>query len=126
MNAIKAVLAGVVVALASCSTVDSTDLGTGINTVDKDYKNTSVKQAHDASLATIKDENLQLDTDKWDDLGSQIVASRRTDPDNKVLVDVKAVDNNTCTVSVRVQPGDKQQAEMIQGKIAEKLGPSAK
>lgn len=109
--------------LASCG---SSDLGTGMNDVDRTYTTTSVKQAHDASLATLKDEKLQIEKDTWDDLGSEVVARRATDPDNKVLVSVKAMEGNSCEVTVRVQPGDKGQAEVIQNKISQKLTPAAK
>jgi hypothetical protein len=108
-------------AMASCS---SSDLGTGMNTVDREYTATP-KQAHDAALATLKGENLQIESDKSDALGANLVAKRGTG-DDKVLVDVKGMDKGKCRVSVRVQPGDKDQATMIQEKIGEKLTPAAK
>jgi len=118
----KAAAGGVLLcALASCS---STDLGTGVNTVDREYTAT-VKEAHDAALATLKAQNLQLESDKSDALGSTIVAKRGT-TDDKVLVDVKGLDKGKSRVSVRVQPGDKEQAMMIQDKIGEKLTPAAR
>ena len=40
----------VALALASCS---SSDLGTGMNTVDREY-NISVKEAHEAALSALK------------------------------------------------------------------------
>lgn len=112
---------GVALALASCS---SSDLGTGMNTVDREYKNT-VKEAHDAALTTLKNENLQIESDKADSLGANIVAKRGAS-DDKVLVDVKGMEKGTTRVSVRVQPGDKHQAGLIQDKIADKLTPAAK
>lgn len=108
-------------ALASCS---SSDLGTGMNTVDREYKNT-VKEAHDAALATLRHENLQIETDRADALGANIVAKRGAS-DDKVMVDVKGMDKGTTRVSVRVQPGDKNQANLIQDKIGEKLSPAAR
>jgi hypothetical protein len=112
---------GIALALAACS---SSDLGTGINTVDRDYKNT-VKEAHDAALATLKHENLQIESDRADALGANIVAKRGAS-DDKVLVDVKGMEKGTTRVSVRVQPGDKNQANLIQDKIGEKLNPTAR
>jgi hypothetical protein len=108
-------------ALASCS---SSDLGTGLNTVDRDY-NSTVKEAHDAALATLKDKNLQLESDKGDALGANIVA-RRGATEDKVFVDIKGVEKGKTKVSVRVQPGDKEKATLIQDKIGEKLTPAAK
>ena len=118
----KVSVAGLWIALvmAACS---SSDLGTGINTVDREYKAT-VKEAHDASLAVLKAENLQVETDKTDSLGSAIVAKRGTS-DDKVMVDIKGLEKGKSRVSVRVQPGDKEQANMIQEKISQKLTPAA-
>src|SRR5262245_30146367 len=105
----KATAAGLWIAMvmAACS---SSDLGNGMNTVDKDYKAT-VKEAHDASLAVLKADNLQIASDKTDSLASSIVAKRGTS-DDKVLVDVKGLEKGMCRVSVRVEPGDKEQAKM--------------
>ena len=118
----KVSAAGLWIALvmAACS---SSDLGTGMNTVDREYKAT-VKEAHDASVAVLKSENLQIATDKTDSLSSSIVA-KRTTSDDKVLVDVKGLEKGMCRVSVRVEPGDKEQAKMIQEKIGQKLTPAA-
>jgi Fe2+ transport system protein FeoA len=127
MNLIKGGLAGVLLVLASCgegSTLSSEDLGTGMNTVDRDYKGT-VKQAHDASVTALKSENLKVETDKWDDLGAETVAMGATE-DSKVTVNIKALDKDTCRVSVRVGSGNKDQADMIQAKISEKVTPSVK
>src|SRR5262245_1403381 len=107
----KASLAGILaIALAACS---SSDMGTGINTVDREYSAT-VKQAHDAAMTTLKNQELEIETDKSDTLGSNIVAKRKSNPDNKVLIEVKALETDKTRVSVRVQPGDKNQAKMIQ------------
>jgi hypothetical protein len=114
----KMSLAGILaIALAACS---STDYGTGINTVDREYS-ASVKQAHDASMSALKNQDLEIETDKSDTLGSNIVARRKSNPDNKVLIEVKAMETDKTRVSVRVQPGDKNQAKMIQDQIARKL-----
>ena len=114
----KLSLAGLLaIGLAACS---STDYGTGVNTVDREYSAT-VKQAHDASVSTLKQQDLEIETDKSDTLGSNIVAKRKSNPDNKVLIEVKALETEKTRVSVRVQPGDKNQAKMIQDQIEKKL-----
>jgi hypothetical protein len=112
---------GLALALASCS---SSDLGTGINTVDKEYSAT-VKQSHDAAVAALKTQDLEIESDKSDTLGASIVAKRKANPDNKVLIEVKAVEKDETRVSVRVQPGDRNQAQMIQDRIAEQLEKTA-
>jgi hypothetical protein len=108
-------------ALAACS---SNDAGTGINTVDREYSAT-VKHAHDAAVATLQKQDLEIVTDKGDNLGASIVAKRKANPDNKVLIDVKAIEADKTRVSVRVQPGDMNQAKMIQDQIEKKLGKTA-
>jgi len=118
----KMSLAGILaIALAACS---SSDYGTGINTVDRDYDST-VKHAHDAAMATLKQQDLEIESDKSDTLGSSIVAKRKANPDNKVLIEVKALETDKTRVSVRVQPGDKNQANMIQDQIQKKLEKTA-
>lgn len=113
----KLLVGGVLMAaLASCS---SGDLGTGINTVDREYA-ASVKEAHDAALTTLKNKNLQIESDKSDALGANIVAKRGAS-DDRVLVDVRPGDKGKSIVSVRVQPGDKSQATMIQDEIDHNL-----
>jgi hypothetical protein len=108
-------------ALASCS---SNDLGTGINTVDREYAS-SVKEAHDAALMILISQSLQIESDKADAFGASIVARRGTS-DDKVLVEVKGLKKAMTVVSVRVQPGDKAKAALLQDQIGEKLTPAAK
>jgi hypothetical protein len=110
-----------VIVLASCR---SSDLGTGMNTVDRNFS-CSVKEAHDAAVATLTDEKLKIESDQGDALESKIVAKRGTS-DDKVLVDVKGLDSNKTNVSVRVEPGDKDKAKLVLDKIGEKLTPAAK
>ena len=108
-------------ALASCS---SSDLGTGINTVDREYAS-SVKEAHDAALMILINQGLEIQKNKIDAFGASIVARRGTTGD-KVLVDVKGLENARTQVSVRVQPGDKVKATLLQDQIGQKLTPPAK
>ena len=108
-------------ALASCS---SNDLGTGINTVDREYA-TSVKEAHDAALTILISQSLRIESDQIDAFGASIVA-RRGASDEKVLVEVKGMKKAMTEVSVRVQPGDKVKATLLQDQIGEKLTPPAK
>ena len=118
----KLLVGGVLMAaLASCS---SGDLGTGVNTVDREYS-ASVKEAHDAALMTLKNKDLQIESDKSDSLGASIVAKRGAS-DDKVLVDVTPREKGKSLVSVRVQPGDKNQATMIQDEIDHNLTKTAK
>ena len=42
------------------------------------------------------------------------------------MVDIQGKEKGKSSVSVRVQPGDKAQATMLQDRIEEKLSPAAK
>jgi|SRR5579862_2149290 len=111
----------VTLTLASCS---SNDLGTGINTADREYAST-IKEAHDAALTVLISQSFQIESDKSDAFGASIVARRGTS-DDKVLVEVQGLKKAMTEVSVRVEPGDKVKANLLQDQIAEKLTPAAK
>jgi hypothetical protein len=95
------------------------DLGTGLNTVDRQYAKTP-REAWDAAVAAVKAMELQVESDRHDALGGELVA-RRADG-HRVNVIVKAMDRNSSQVSVRVEPGNRNMAEMIHEWMADKLG----
>ena len=78
-----------------------------------------------AVLATLISENLQIESNKADALGASVVA-RRGATEDKVLVEVKGLKKGKTNVSVRVQPGDKAKATVLQDQIGEKLTRAAK
>jgi hypothetical protein len=96
------------------------DLGTGLNTVERIYAHAP------ADLIPIVQRSLQalelkMDSEKHDNLGGELVAVRATG--QKVTVTVRGLDSNRSTVSVRVEPGDRNLANLVQDKITEHLGP---
>jgi hypothetical protein len=97
----------------------SNDLGSGANTVDRDF----AKPASDVWKASVKSaESMGLTVvgDSHDQFGGELVACRANgDP---VRVWVRSVDDTHSQVSVRVEPGDHSMALMFQERIAEKLG----
>lgn len=119
-NAVAIVAAVLVLGTVACRTARERDLGTGLNTVDKRYPK-PVGEAWDAALAAVKEHDLKIETERHDSLGGEIVATRGN-TDDKVTVRVKAVDSGNTDVSVRVDPGDRNMAEMIHGKISQELG----
>ena len=112
------------VALSGCGKSNNelapkkTDFGTGLNTVEKMYSATPVNLFEVVSSA-LQSYGLTVDTNRHDDLGGEIVA-RRADG-SKVTAKITARDEASSEVSVRVAPGNKNLAEMIHAKIAEKV-----
>jgi hypothetical protein len=96
-----------------------TDFGTGLNTVEKTYEATPVRLIEVVSGA-LKGYDLTMESDRHDDLGGEITA-RRADG-SKVTAKITARDEASSEVSIRVSPGNKNLAEMIHARIAEKVG----
>jgi len=118
-------MAALVLALAACSSSDKTsstkqsDLGTGINTIDRQYGR-SASDAWDAAVAAVKTYDITVESDAHDAMGGELRAHRGSG--EKVMVRVKSLDDKNSNVSVRVEPGNRNMAEMIHEKIADKLG----
>lgn len=124
----RTVMSGVmaaVLAMTACGGSDKNsaanrgDLGTGLNTVDRQYAR-SASDAWDAAVAAVKGYDLSIESDRHDSLGGEIQA-RRAGGD-KVNVRVRSIDDKNSNVSVRVDPGNRNMADMIHEKIADKLG----
>jgi uncharacterized protein DUF3568 len=119
------VLAALAVAFSGCGKSDSEiapktrDFGTGLNTVDRMYEATPVNLI-EVVTASLKSFDLTVESDKHDDLGGEVVG-RRADG-SKVTAKITARDEASTEVSVRVAPGNKNLAEMIHARIAEKVG----
>jgi len=109
-------LALAIFAAAGCS---SNDLGTGANTVDREFAKPA-SDVWDASVKSAQSMDLCLSTDDHDQLGGELVASRANG--QEVRIWVRSMDEKRSRVSVRVEPGDRAFALMLYEKIAEKLG----
>jgi hypothetical protein len=96
-----------------------TDFGTGLNTVEKTYDVTPTR-LFEVVTSSLQSYGLTVDTDKHDDLGGEIVAHRADG--SKVTAKVTARDEASSEISIRVAPGNKNLAEMIHARIAEKVG----
>ena len=119
-----AMLTALAVTFSGCGKSDQdlapkkTDFGTGLNTVEKTYDATPIPLFEAVSNA-LKSYDLTMETDRHDDLGGEIVA-RRADG-AKVTAKITARDEASSEVSIRVAPGNKNLAEMIHARIAEKV-----
>jgi hypothetical protein len=115
-RSIPALASAALLILGSCR---ENDLGTGANTVDREFS----KPAHDVWKASVKSAetmDLTISSDRHDEFGGELVASRANC--NEVHVWVKSLGEKRSQVSVRVEPGDRALATLLQERIAEKLG----
>jgi uncharacterized protein DUF3568 len=95
------------------------DLGSGANNVDRDYS----KPAADvwtAAVKAVESVGLKIVSDKHDSMGGELLAQRGTGA--TVRVNVKSIDEKTSRATVRVDPGDRDLANLIQERITEKAG----
>ncbi|MBV8880729.1 MAG: DUF3568 family protein [Planctomycetaceae bacterium] len=97
------------------------DLGTGLNTVEKTYARAPADMVP-VVQRTLQELELKIDSEKYDNLGGETVALRATG--QKVTVGIKGLDSRSCGVSIRVEPGDRNLANLIHGRIAEHLLPA--
>lgn len=94
-----------------------TDLGTGLNAVEKTYARSSNDLVEIVANA-LRSFDLTVESDRHDDLGGEIVA-RRADG-SKVTAKITARTEGETDVSIRVAPGNKNLAEMIHERIGDK------
>jgi uncharacterized protein DUF3568 len=120
-----AMLAALAVAFSGCKKSDpetslkKRDFGTGLNTVERTYEATPTHLV-EVVAAALRSYDLAVESDRHDDLGGEIVA-RRADG-SKVTAKITARDEACSEVSVRVEPGNKNMAELLHERIAEKVG----
>jgi len=125
MKHVAVVALALVALLGACSgsskgTAASThDLGTGVNTIDRKYPKPA-DTVWDAAVAAVKSYDLKIDSDRHDEMGGELVAHRADG--HRVTAKVSALDKNNSNVSLRVEPGNRDLAQMLQERIADKLG----
>lgn len=103
----------------SDSAMSRNDLGTGINTVQKKYAKPA-PEVWDAAVSAVKSFDFTVDSDRHDKMGGEVVAHRAAG--EKVSVKVRSMDLQNTDVAVRVDPGNRNMANLIHDKIAEKVG----
>ena len=96
-----------------------TDLGTGANTVERDYARTA-PDAWKAAVRSAEASGLQIRSDRNDKFGGELVASRANG--DEVRIDIRSLSEQLSRVTVRVEPGDRALATMIHERMAEKMG----
>jgi hypothetical protein len=97
----------------------SNDLGSGANTVDREFA-LSADDVWKASIKAAESMDLRVSRNVHDKFGGEFVACRANG--NEVHVQVRSLDERHSRVSARVEPGDRTLATLLQERIAEKLG----
>jgi hypothetical protein len=97
----------------------TTDLGTGLNAVERTLPRAAGDLIDNARNA-LASFDLKLKSDLHDALGGELTAVRADG--HTVTAKITAVDEGHARVSVWVAPGDRSLAELIQQRIAEKAG----
>jgi hypothetical protein len=105
--------------LAVIGACQSNDLGSGVNTVDREFA-MSADDVWQASFDAAESMGLAISRNARDKFGGELVASRANG--DKVQIEVSSLDERRSTVSVRVEPGDRTLATLLQERIADKLG----
>ena len=119
---IRALAAAASIALlASCITIEKPPPAKpgDPNTVERRYGK-PVDKVWDAAVAAVKSCELRIDTDRHDDLGGELIG-RRADG-HRVSITLSAVDKTSSRASIRVEPGNRELADVVHERIAEKLG----
>ena len=115
-----AVAALPLLALSSCKALGGGDSAQAItiNTVSRTYTK-SMNELWPAILTALKDLDLRVAEDQHDALGGRLMAQRANK--DSVIIDARSVDPRTLHVSVGVNPGDRNMAQIVQDRIAEAL-----
>lgn len=117
-----------VLSLAGCGSSSSepsdsamrrNDLGTGVNTVTRKYAKPAT-DVWDAAVSAVKSYDLSVDSDRHDRMGGELVAHRANG--ERVTVNVRSIDDHDADAAVRVDPGNRNLANQIHERMADKLG----
>jgi len=101
----------------------TTDLGTGLNAVERTYPR-AAGELIDIVRNALASFDLKLKTDLHDALGGELAAVRADG--HTITAKITAEGEARARVSVWVAPGDRTLAELIQQRIAEKAGVESK
>ena len=95
------------------------DLGTGTNTVDREYARPAT-DAWKAAVRSAESAGLKICSDNHDKFGGELVAQRANG--DEVRIEVRSLNDQSSSVSVRVEPGDRVLAAMLHERMADKMG----
>ena len=117
MKSLKLILMGaLMVALSACR---HRDLGTGVNTLDREYDRPAAETLK-AAVKSVEAAGLKVSSQPADQFGGDLIARRAGG--EEVRVKVKSLDDRRSLVTVRVEPGDRDLAKLIHERIADNVG----
>jgi hypothetical protein len=109
-------LGALAAALTACR---DRDLGTGVNTLDREYDKPAAETLK-AAVKSVEAAGLKVESQPADQFGGDLVARRAKG--DEVRVKVKSLDDHRSLVTVRVEPGDRDLAKLIHERIADHVG----
>lgn len=115
----RMILEGIPAVLLLLAACKSNDLGSGANTVDREFSKPA-PEVWKASVKSVQAMELKVSHDAHDQLGGELVAQRGGG--QEVHLWVRSLDEKRSHVSVRVEPGDRALAILVQERIADSLG----
>src|SRR5471032_868783 len=113
MRSITRRLSVLLLALAACddsnksSVTKQNDLGTGLNTVTRQYSK-STADTWAAAEAALLSQDLKIESNRHDAMGGDLQARRANG--EKVEIRVRSLDLHSSDVSIRVEPGNRNMA----------------
>jgi hypothetical protein len=119
MNMRSAILGLAILGLAMTSCKNGPESGVTLNSVSRNYSK-SAEETWRAVQTVAKELDLRIDDDRHDALGGKLVALRSNK--DEVLIEARSLDAQNTTVSVSVEPGDRNLAQMVQDRIQDRLG----
>lgn len=111
-------LSGALLLLGACSAFDSSSK-TEANAVVRRYARPS-PDVWTAVTSALQGLDLRIEEDRHDALGGKLRGVRATG--DEVIVKVKSIDEQNAQVSVAVEEGDRNMAEIIHSQVAKNLG----
>ncbi len=117
MRTLTALAAAALLALLGACRAD--DLGSGINTVSRDYSRPA-PDVWKAAEESVRSADLEITSARHDRLGGELLARRAEGRD--VRIHVRSLDEKRCRVSVRFEPGDRDLASLLHERIAAGVG----
>jgi hypothetical protein len=102
--------------LLACQTHD---LGTGVNTVDREYARPAAEVCK-AALACAAAGDFKVVDGRYDQFGGDLVMSRMDG--KEIRVQVRSLDEKSSRAGIRVEPGDRDLATLLHERLAGELG----
>jgi len=122
MKKFAAAVAGAAL-LASCRGGPDREKENTADTVERTYARPA-EETWGAVLSAARELRLNVESDHHDALGGDLMARRGNKDRDRVHIRVRSVERRSTLVSVTLDPGDRNLAEIIHRRVGERLGMS--